>query len=136
MWTWLRVISTGLRGGAAMETTLVPLKKPLLTALCQRSLAPHPCGDQVRFQAAGLMCVGSLSRPHPIGAFSIPHEALLRSTDQSHHETWLHLDFVEWQDVQPQREKYYRKLLSKERPAPYQYGQRISDIMSDHSLSS
>ena len=46
---------------------LVPLKKLLLTALCQRSLAPHPCEDQVRFQAAGLMCAGFSSRPNPIG---------------------------------------------------------------------
>ena len=74
------------------------------------------------------------------GAFSIPHGAPgLRPTDQRcHHETWLHLDF-EWQDVQPQREKYHRGILLKERPAPYHHGKqkrRISDIMSDHSLSS
>ena len=102
------------------------------TALCQRRLVPHPCGDQVRFQAAGLMCGGFSSRPNPIGIGKfdftvpfpfIPHEAPgLRPTDQScHHETWLHLDFVEWQDVQSQREKYNRKILSKERPAPYHY---------------
>ena len=47
------------------------------------------------------------------GAFSIPHKALgLRPTDQScHHESWLHLKFVDWQDVQPLRENYNRRVL-------------------------
>ena len=53
------VLPRGLRGGATTETTSVPLKKLLLTALCQRRPAPHPCGDQVRFQDVGLMCAGS-----------------------------------------------------------------------------
>ena len=75
------------------------------------------------------------------GAFSIPHETLgLRPTDQScHHETWLHLDFVDWRNSQSHHEEPDRRILLKERPAPYHYGQqkrRISDIMSDHSLSS
>ena len=40
------------------------------------------------------------------GAFTIPRDVLgLRPNDRScHHETWLHLDFVDWQVVQPQRE--------------------------------
>ena len=35
------------------------------------------------------------------GAFSIPRRTLgLRPTDQScHHETWLHLDFVDWRNT-------------------------------------
>ena len=35
------------------------------------------------------------------GAFSIPRKTLgLRPTDQScHHETWLHLDFVDWRNT-------------------------------------
>ena len=70
------------------------------------------------------------------GAFSIPHEALgLRSTDQScHHEAWLHLDFVEGRDEQPQREEHDQRIHLKERSAPCNYGKhkgRISDIMSD-----
>ena len=73
------------------------------------------------------------------GAFSIPHEALgLRQTDQScHHEAWLHLNFVDSQEGQSQREKYNQKILLKERLALYHYGQqkrRNSEIMSDHSL--
>ena len=75
------------------------------------------------------------------GAFSIPHEALgLRPTDQSCHlEAWLHLDFVGWHDVQPQREEHDRRILLKERSSPYHYGKQkghISDFMSDYSLSS
>ena len=36
------------------------------------------------------------------GAFSMPHKTLgLRPTDQScHHETWLHLEFVDWRSAQ------------------------------------
>ena len=96
-----------------------------------------------------LTFVGPLNRPNLIGIgkfdftapFSIPHEAQgLRPTDQScHHETWLHLDFIDWREGQSQREKKNQRILLKERPAPYHYVQqktRISDIMSDHSLSS
>ena len=73
--------------------------------------------------------------------FSIPHETLvLRQTDQScHHETWLHLDFVDWRNSEPHHEELDRRILLKERPAPPHQGaqkRRISDIMSDHSLSS
>ena len=75
------------------------------------------------------------------GAFSIPRDVLgMRPTDQSrHHEAWLRVDFVGWHDVQLQREKPRQRILLKERSSPYRYGkksERISDIMSDHSLSS
>ena len=75
------------------------------------------------------------------GAFSNPHKAPgLRPTDQScHHETWPHLDFVDWRSAQSHHDRQDRRILLKERPAPYHYGQQercISDIMSDHSLSS
>ena len=64
----------------------------------------------------------------------------IRSSDLScHHETWLHLDFVDWNWSQPRCEESAQRVQLKERPAPYQYGQgkkNISDIMSDHSLSS
>ena len=74
------------------------------------------------------------------GAFSSPHEALgIRPTDQScHHEAWLHIAFVGWRDEQLHREKHDRRILLKERSAPYHYGKHkghISDVMSDHSLS-
>ncbi len=64
----------------------------------------------------------------------------LRPADQScHHETWLHLEFVDWRSAQSHHEEHDRRILLRERPAPYHYGQqkrRISDIVSDHSLSS
>ena len=71
----------------------------------------------------------------------ILHEALgIRPTDQScHHEAWLHLDFVGWRDEQPHREKHDRRILLKERSASFHYDEQkghISDVMSDHSLSS
>ena len=64
------------------------------------------------------------------------YEALgLRPTDQScHHETCHHLDFVDWREGQSQIEKCNRRILLKERPAPYHYGQqkrRISDIIHE-----
>ena len=75
------------------------------------------------------------------GAFSIPRKTLvLRPTDQScHHETCLHLDFVDWRNTRSHHEEPDRRILLKERPAPPHQGaqkRRISDIMSDHSLSS
>ena len=84
------------------------------------------------------------------GVFFIPRDVLglrpndralgIRPTDQRcHHEAWLHLDFVGWHDVQNQRDKHDQRILLKERSSPYHYGKkigRISDIMSDHSLSS
>ena len=75
------------------------------------------------------------------GAFSILREVLgLRPNDQScQHEAWLHLDFVGRHDFQPQREKPSQKILLKEPSSPYHYGRksgRITEIMSDHSLSS
>ena len=58
------------------------------------------------------------------GAFSIPRKTLgLRPTDQScHHETWLHLDFVDWSKT------WYCSYGAQKR--------RIREVMSDHSLSS
>ena len=60
------------------------------------------------------------------GAFSIHHEDLgIRPTDQNcHHEAWIHLDFVEWRDEQPHREKHDRRILLKERSVPYHYGKQ------------
>ena len=74
------------------------------------------------------------------GAFSTPHEALsIRQTDQScHHEAWLHLDFVEWRSEQSHHERHDRRILLKERSAPYHFSKQqghISDVVSDHSLS-
>ena len=76
------------------------------------------------------------------GAFSIPRKALgLRPTDQScHHETWLHLDFVDWSNKCSNQTYYNGHIRLKERPADSSYGtqkkRNISEAMSDHSLSS
>ena len=75
------------------------------------------------------------------GAFSIPHKTPgLRTTDQScHHETRLHLEFVDWRSTQSHHEEHDRRILLKERPTACPNGQqkrRISEVMSDQSLSS
>ena len=75
------------------------------------------------------------------GAFSTPRKTLgLRPTDQScHHETWLHLDFVDWRNTRSQHGEHDRRIFLKGLPVPPHQGaqkRRISDIMSDHSLSS
>ena len=75
------------------------------------------------------------------GAFSIPRKALgLRPNDEScHHETWLHLDFVDWRNTQSQHDEHDRRIFRRERPAACSYGhqkRRKIEVMSDHSLSS
>ena len=125
------------RGDAATETTSVLSTKPLLTTHCQRHL-----GDPDQFPGF-LKPPGSdlywKVRMH--GAFSVPRKALgLRPNDQScHHETCLHLDFVDWRNTHSHHEEPDRRIFLKERPAlPLQGAQKrkISDVMTDHSLSS
>ena len=75
------------------------------------------------------------------GAFSIPRKTLgLRPNDQScHHETWLHPDFVDWSKTWSKQDVHEQRISLKERPADCSYGnpkRRISEVMSDHSLSS
>ena len=67
------------------------------------------------------------------GACSIPRKCLgLRPTDQScHHETWLHLDFVDWRNTWSRHGEHDQRLFLKERPVPPRQGaqkRRISDI--------
>ena len=72
------------------------------------------------------------------GAFSKPRQALgLRANDQScHHETWLHLHFIDWTKNQA---RYNGNIRLTERPtnsgnrAPKRH---ICEVLSDHSLSS
>ena len=80
-------------------------------------------------------------KEHKHDAFSTPRKSLgLRPTDQScHHETWLHLDFVDWSNTWSKQGDHDRYISLKERPAACSYGnqkRRISEVMSDHSLSS
>ena len=53
------------------------------------------------------------------GAFSIPRQALgFRANDQScHHETWLHLHFVDWTNQWNHQARYNGNIRLKERPA-------------------
>ena len=75
------------------------------------------------------------------GALSISRRTFgFRPTDQScHHETWLHLDFVDWRNTWEPQCEHSRHISLKERPASFHHGQqkrRISDVMSDRSFSS
>ena len=58
------------------------------------------------------------------GAFSIPRKTLgLRPNDQScHHETWLHLDFVDWSNTRSKQDVYEQRMSLKERPEDCSYG--------------
>ena len=69
---------------------------------------PHRCGDLDRFWTTGRTLVDSLNRMN----------------QSFHHETWLFLDFVGWHDVQLQREKHVQKIILKERPSSYHYGEK------------
>ena len=78
---------------------------------------------------------------HKHGAFSIPRKSLgLRPIDQScHDETRLHLDFVEWSEPWSRQNAYEPLISIEERPADGAHEnrkRRLSEIMSDHSLSS
>ena len=109
-------------------------RRSLCRLHCQRRRALHHCGDPVQFPNKWADVCGFLKPPgsdrcwkvRMHGAFSILHKTLgLRPTDQScHHETWLHLDFFDWRNSQSHHEEPDRRILLKERPTPYQYGQR------------
>ena len=54
-------------------------------------------------------------------------------------ETWHHLDFVDWSNTCSRQKVHEQRISLKERPAACAYGKprgSISEIMSDHSLSS
>ena len=99
------------RGVVAAATISVLSMKYFLTVPCLRHRAPHgflkPPGSQ-RFWKVS---------KH--GAFSIPRQALgLRPNDQScHHETWLHLHFVDWNNKWFYQVHYNGDIRLKERPA-------------------
>ena len=103
---WLQESSMVQLGDVAVVTISVLLMKPLPIVLCLRRRAPHHCGDPDPSRIIGRMSVVFLSPPalndfwkvSKHGAFSIPRQTLgLRASDQScHHETWLHLHFVDW----------------------------------------
>ena len=62
-------------------------------------------------------CISMVHSPSPRKTFG------LRPTDQScHHETWLHLDFVDWNNRWSKHDDYDRHISLKERPADYSHG--------------
>ena len=86
-------------------------------------------------------CIQRSWKVNKHGAFSIPRKALgLRPNYPScHHETWLHLDFVDWSNTLSRQNAYEPRISLKERPAECACGnpkRSIREIMSDHSLSS
>ena len=72
--------------------------------------------------------------------FSMKLLASDRPDQSCHHEVWLHMDFVEQRNGQAHHERHEeRRLLLKERPAPYHYRKpkyQTGEDASDHSLSS
>ena len=75
------------------------------------------------------------------GAFSFPRQALgLRTHDQScHHETWLHLYFVEWSDQWNHQARHNGNIRLTERPAHAANRapkRNICEVLRDHSNSS
>ena len=140
MSTWLQAISTGQRGGAAIETTTT-IEEAFAECALTTPPGPTPLWGPGSILGCWADVCGFLKPPESDrywkvrhhGAFSIPHQALgLRPTDQScHHETWLHLEFVDWRSALSHHGGHDRRILLKERPAPYHHGQqkrRISDI--------
>ena len=69
------------------------------------------------------------------GAISIPRKTLgpLPIDQSCHHETWLHLDLVDWRNTQSQHDEHDDEFSSKN---VLRQKRRISEVMSDHSLSS
>ena len=133
------VISMEQLGDVAAHTILLLLMKPLLTLLWGPRSIPNNWADVCGF----LKPPGSQRfwKVNKHGAFSIPRKALgLRPNDQScHHETWLHLHFVDWNNKWSNQAYYNGNIRFKERLAVSSYGtqkRNISEVMSDHSLSS
>ena len=91
---------------------------------CRCLLAPHRCGVQGQCRVRGRTCgflkplnSNELWRVRQHGAFPIPHEA-------PGIQMWFHLDFVERRNGQAHHERHERRLLLKERSAPYHYSKQ------------
>ena len=133
----------------AVVTISVLLMKPLPIALYLRRRAPHHCGDLYSIPDNWADVCGFLKPPgsqkfwkvNKHGAFSIPRQTLgLRTHDQScHHETWLHLHFVDWSNQWNHQARYNGNLRLTERPT-HAWNRapkcNICQVLSDQSLSS
>ena len=138
-----------LRGGTAAETTSVLLTKHLRTVPCLRYRSSHQCGDLDPFWTIGPTSVDFSS--HRVLTVSGKCIGMVHSPSHGRRmvyvppinvaitKTWLHLDFVDSNNRWSKHDDYDRHTSIKERPANYSYGtpkRRISEVMSDHSLSS
>ena len=127
----------------------VLLTNPLLIVPCLRHGAAYHSGDLDPFRTTGQTSVDFSNhrvlnrfwKVHKHGAFSIPRKTLgLRPNDQScHHETWLHLDLVDWSNTWSRQNDYDRHISLRTtcrlfKPDPK--NNVLSEVMSDRSLSS
>ena len=126
-------------GDVAAVTISVLLMKPFLIVPCRRHRAPHRCGDPDPSRTTNWAdACGFLNPPRSQrfwrvskhGAFSIPRKTLgLRPNDQScHHETWLHLHFVDWNNKWTHQANYNGNIRLKERPAGSSFGTQKRNI--------
>ena len=132
--------------GVRQQEQSVPSKKPLLTVLWRCLPAPHHYGDLDRFQASGLMSVGSSNLLNRVGtgkfgfAAHSPFPMKPRACARLIKAATTKLGSTSTSLVgMMKREKHDRRILLKERSAPYHYGKQkghISDVMSDHSRTS
>ena len=83
-----------------------------LIVRCPRRRAPHHCGDPDPFGFLKPPGSHRFWKVHKHGAVSIPRKTLgLRPNDQScHHETWLHLDFVDWSNTWSKQDVYEQRI--------------------------
>ena len=128
---------------------LSTIDQSIWTVSCLRPQAPHHCGDLDPFWTIG-QTSADFSNHLALNVFgrciSMVHFPFHGSRlvyvppiKAAHHEAWLHLDFVDWSNTWSKQGVYEPRISLKERPAECSYGnpkRRISEIMSDHSLSS
>ena len=127
------VAATGLLGDAPpMPTTSVSSKKLSPTVTFRCLLAPHRCRVRGGCRVRGQTCVGfsSLRTPMSVGEYGniahSPFTTKLWAFDKPTRAAitryvWLHMDFVQQHNGHVHRERHERRLLLKERSAPYNY---------------
>ena len=126
------------RGVVAAETISVLLMSPFLIVLCLRQRAPTPLWKPGSIPNNWADVCGFLKPPgsqsfwrvNKHGAFSIPQALGSRPNDQScHHETGLHLDFVDWSNKWS-NQAYYSgniRLVSMSKKMSYE----VNDIVAN-----
>ena len=147
---WLPETSMVQLGAVAVVTISFLLMKFLPIALYLRRRAPHHCWKPGSIPNNWADVCGFLEPPgsqrflEGEQTWRLFHSSTtslgLRPSDQScHHETWLHLHFVDWNNKWNHQTHYNGNICLKERPASSRnraQKRSISEILSDHSLSS